>query len=109
MAAKKYRAGTSVIADMFPKARVEFIHGDSLTVNLWEFDEGGDVPSHQHPHEQIVHCLEGLFEVVVDGEALVLEAGESVVIPGGTEHSARALTASRGIDIFHPVREDYRF
>ncbi|WP_221351113.1 cupin domain-containing protein [Streptomyces beigongshangae] len=108
MAAKKHRSGTSVITDMFPKGRVEFIHGDTMTVTLWQFDQGGDVPVHQHPHEQIVHCLEGTFEVTVDKEVVVLGAGESVVIPGGVDHSARARTAARGIDIFHPVREDYR-
>ncbi|MFG2286208.1 cupin domain-containing protein [Streptomyces sp. NPDC048595] len=108
MAAKKHRSGTSVIADMFPKGRVEFIHGNTMTVTLWQFDQGGDVPPHQHPHEQIVHCIEGTFEVTVDGEVVVLEAGDSVVIPSGVEHAAHARTAARGIDIFHPVREDYR-
>lgn len=108
MAAKIHRSGTSVITDMFPKGQVEFIHGETMTVNLWQFEQGCDVPPHQHPHEQIVHCLEGTFEVTVDGEVLVLGAGDSVVIPGGAEHAAHARSASRGIDIFHPVREDYR-
>jgi quercetin dioxygenase-like cupin family protein len=109
MAAVTYRAGESVHSDLFPKARLRFAHGETMTVTVWEFDEGGDVPAHQHPHEQIVHCVDGVFEVTVDGELVVLNAGDSVVIPGGVEHAAHARTAARGVDVFHPVRDDYRF
>ncbi|RNF77727.1 cupin domain-containing protein [Streptomyces botrytidirepellens] len=108
MAVTKHRSGTSVITDIFPKGQAEFIHGDTMTVALWKFDQDGGVPSHQHPHEQITHCLEGTLAVTVDSEVIVLEAGDSVVIPGGVEHEAHARTAARGFDVFHPVREDYR-
>jgi quercetin dioxygenase-like cupin family protein len=37
-----------------------------------------------------------------------LAAGDVVVIPGGVTHSARSLTPCRILDVFSPVREDYR-
>jgi quercetin dioxygenase-like cupin family protein len=51
---------------------------------------------------------EGEFELTVDGETEVLRPGVVAVIPSDAEHSGRALTDCRVIDIFHPVREDYR-
>jgi len=30
------------------------------------------------------------------------------VIPGGVPHAGKSITESRVIDVFHPVREDYR-
>ena len=34
--------------------------------------------------------------------------GEVAVIPSGAVHSGRALTQCRFLDVFHPVREDYK-
>jgi len=36
----------------------------------------------------------------------VLHAGDSLAIPGGTEHEALALAAGELLDMFTPVRED---
>jgi quercetin dioxygenase-like cupin family protein len=40
--------------------------------------------------------------------AVVLRAGDSYVIPGGLAHSCLALEDSLAIDIFSPVREEYK-
>ena len=42
------------------------------------------------------------------GEKLKLESGKALIIPSSVEHSGRALTDCRVIEVFHPVREDYR-
>jgi quercetin dioxygenase-like cupin family protein len=106
---KAYRSGESVVSDLFPKGRLQFIHGDTMTVAIWEFEKDAEVPSHVHPHEQIIHCLAGTFEVTVGAKAVVLQSGDTVAVPGGVEHAAFARTPARGVDVFHPVREDYRF
>jgi quercetin dioxygenase-like cupin family protein len=108
MTAVTHRSGESLINDLFPNSRLQFIHGNTMTVALWEFDEGVEVAAHEHPHEQITHCVDGNLEVTVDGKMIVLGPGDSVVIPGRVEHAARATTSARGIDAFHPVRADYR-
>jgi polyribonucleotide nucleotidyltransferase len=51
---------------------------------------------------------ESKLELVVAGTRHVLEAGDVVTIPGGVEHSARGITDCRVLDVFQPVREDYR-
>ncbi len=65
-------------------------------------------PEHQHPHEQTVNVLEGTLDLVVAGEPIVLTAGQSYVIPPDVPHAGRARTACRVLDVFAPVREDYR-
>jgi quercetin dioxygenase-like cupin family protein len=53
--------------------------------------------------------LEGELELVVDGTAHRLRAGDVLAIPGDAPHSGRAITRCRILDVFHPIREDYRF
>lgn len=102
-------AGEGVVTDLFPGATIRFVHGEHMTVATWSFKQDTEVPGHVHPAEQITHCLEGSLEVRVGDELVVLETGETVVIPGGVPHSARARTAVNGFDAFYPVREDYKF
>jgi quercetin dioxygenase-like cupin family protein len=50
----------------------------------------------------------GSFELTIDGETLELEAGSVVIIPPNAVHSGRARTGCYVMDVFYPVREDYR-
>jgi quercetin dioxygenase-like cupin family protein len=52
--------------------------------------------------------LEGEFEMVIEGETRTLKANTVTVIPSNAKHSGRALTDCKIIDVFYPVREDYR-
>jgi quercetin dioxygenase-like cupin family protein len=91
-----------------PGHRARFVHADRMTVAHWRIAAGSTIPEHDHPHEQIVNVLEGKYELTVAGKSLTLEPGMVVVIPGGVRHSGRALADSYLLDVFCPVREDYR-
>ena len=85
-----------------------FLHGAQMSVAHWTVAEGAGFPEHAHPHEQIAMVVEGRFEFTMAGETRVLDAGTVAVIPPHVPHAGRALTPCRLIDVFHPVREDYR-
>ena len=87
---------------------VRFVHAESMTFAYWDIDEGAALPGHAHPHEQVVNMLAGKFQFTVDGDSRVLVPGDVVVIPPNALHSGKALTDCRILDVFHPVREDYR-
>jgi quercetin dioxygenase-like cupin family protein len=85
-----------------------FVHGDSMTMARWDVDAGASFPEHSHPHEQISIVVTGEFELTIDGQTQVLHAGRVAVIPPHTPHAGHALTDCDIIDVFSPVREDYR-
>lgn len=88
--------------------RARFIHGLNMTLAYWEIDAGATLPEHSHPHEQASNILSGEFELTVDGESHLLKPGMGFMIPPDTPHAGRALTACQILDVFQPVREDYR-
>lgn len=85
-----------------------FLHSEKMSVAQWTVAQGSGFPEHAHPHEQIAMVAEGRFEMTVGGETRVLDPGTVAVIAPNVRHSGRALTPCRLIDVFHPVREDYR-
>jgi quercetin dioxygenase-like cupin family protein len=94
--------------ELFPGFRGRLVHSEKMTLVYWDVDAGASAPEHSHPHEQIMSLLEGEFEFTLGGVTESLKAGAVVVIPPDVPHSGRAVTASRIIDAFHPVREDLR-
>lgn len=85
-----------------------YVHGEKSTLGLVILQRDSLVPPHQHPQEQITYILEGSLQMVIDGKDCLLEAGMYYVIPSNVVHSAVALTDCRLIDVFSPVREDYK-
>jgi len=93
--------------EIFPGFSGKFIHSERVTVAHWNIKANSEVPTHSHPHEQIVHVLEGELELVVKGEKHRMTAGMVFVIPSNVPHSAIGITDCKVIDTFCPVREDY--
>jgi quercetin dioxygenase-like cupin family protein len=93
---------------LFPGAIGRYAHTGKMTLGEVEIAAGSVVPTHQHPHDQFSYILAGRVEFTIGEETQVLEAGQCAVIPGGTPHGARALSASRILDTFAPARDDYR-
>ncbi|NLS77143.1 MAG: cupin domain-containing protein [Chloroflexi bacterium] len=94
--------------ELYPGCRGQFVHAQNVTVAHWSFWPDTPLPLHSHPHEQVVNVVRGTFELTVDGETQRLGPGSVVVVPGGTPHSGKAITETYIIDVFYPVREDYR-
>jgi quercetin dioxygenase-like cupin family protein len=86
----------------------QYVHGESTTLGLVTIEEGHHLPLHNHLHEQITFMLEGKLKMKIGDEEITLEPGCVRVIPSNTLHSAVALTDCKLIDVFSPVREDYR-
>jgi len=91
-----------------PGVKVRFVHSAHMTLAEWRFSAGAVLPEHNHANEQITKIINGQFELTVDNELIRLKEGTSVIITPGAIHSGRAVTDCHIIDVFHPVREDYR-
>lgn len=97
-----------VTKEVAPGFFSKLIHTDTNTVNFIEVKAGSAIALHSHVHEQLSFVIEGKFEMTVAGEAKVLEPGVFAIIPSGVMHGGMAITDCRIIDLFSPVREDYR-
>lgn len=85
------------------------LFGEGAMLNLIELEPGAVVPLHSHEHEQLGIVLRGTLGLVVDGVAHEMGPLEGFVLPGGVPHSAYAgPEGSLQLDVFRPVREDYR-
>jgi len=91
-----------------PGYKVRFIHTDNMTFAYWNIDAGAALPEHSHPHEQVANVIEGKFEFNLNGDKRVIEPGDVVTIPSDVKHAGKAVTDCRLIDVFYPVREDYK-
>ena len=99
---------TFEIKEPVPGYKAVFVHSDYMTVAYWDVEEGALMPEHSHPHDQVANVVEGKFDFTLAGEPRVLEPGSAAIIPPNTPHSGKAITQCRLIDVFYPVREDYR-
>jgi quercetin dioxygenase-like cupin family protein len=85
------------------------LFGEGAMLNLITFEPGAVVPLHSHPHEQLGIVIRGEQALVVGGVEHVLGPLDAYSIPGGVEHSAHCgPEGALVLDVFQPVREDYR-
>ena len=96
--------------ELAPGIRMSPLFGEGAMLNLIEFEPGAQVPEHAHPHEQLGMILEGELVLRIDGVDHRLPSGHGYQIPGGTSHAAWTEEGMRCrvLDVFQPVREDYR-
>jgi quercetin dioxygenase-like cupin family protein len=94
--------------EVFPGYVAKMIHTETMTLVYWSIAAGAAIPEHHHINEQVTHVLEGRFVLVVDGESKELEPGIVAVIPSNVKHYGHAVTDCLMLDVFSPVRSDYK-
>ncbi|HAU31374.1 MAG: putative pectin degradation protein [Desulfotomaculum sp. 46_296] len=93
--------------EVVPGFRVKFVYSQYMTFAHWNIKGGSSLQEHSHPHEQVTTVIEGEFELTVENVTKTLGPGSVVIIPSNAKHSARAVSDSKVIDAFYPIREDY--
>ena len=71
-------------------------------------ESGAVIPPHHHPNEQIGYLLSGEMSMTIADQERLLRAGDSWAIPGGVVHSVNVLQPSEVVEVFVPIRGDYR-
>lgn len=104
-----HAAGTGSHHAIFPGVSIRTTAGDQLMLSVVNLEPGSVVAEHSHPHEQMGLLVSGRLEFTIDGLTRILGPGDIWRIPGGVPHKVVALDAPAvALDIFHPIREDYR-
>ena len=94
--------------EVVPGITGHYAHGDGLTFGYVEIKAGSILPEHHHVHEQITYIIEGQLDMIIGGVPSPLTAGMFHIIPSNTPHSATTPVDCKVIDVFSPVREDYK-
>ena len=94
--------------ELMPGCHGKMVHGQQLTWAFWNIELGATIPEHHHHHEQIMYVVDGNFEFTFNVETRVYTAGDIVPIPPNMPHSGKALTPCKLMDVFSPIREEYR-
>ena len=96
--------------ELFPGATGRTFWGDQVLLNYLDLAPGCVVPLHSHPHEQAGIVIEGELVFVIGDETHTVRAGDIFVIPGDVEHSVTVGDQpAKVLDIFSPVREEYKW
>jgi quercetin dioxygenase-like cupin family protein len=103
----QYRWDTVKKEAMGPLLSRQAIHTETMTLGRFEFQKGATVPRHSHINEQISTVHSGTVKFTVDGNDVILKAGESLHIPSNVPHSGEALEDSLVFEVFSPPRADW--
>jgi quercetin dioxygenase-like cupin family protein len=94
---------------IFPGVSIRTCAAERMMLSVVEMTPGAVVEEHSHPHEQVGMILEGRAVFFIGGEQKTLGPGDLYRIPGQVRHRVVALDQpARVLDIFYPVREEYR-
>lgn len=94
---------------IFPGVTIRTCAAERMMLSLVDLAPGSVVEEHSHPHEQVGMVLQGRAVFTIGGETKTLQAGDFFRIPGNVRHQVVVLDEPcRALDIFHPIREDYR-
>ena len=85
----------------------QLVVGENVMVARVLMKKGCVVPLHSHVNEQISYILEGALKFWIDGQEIVVHAGEVLCIPSNMPHKAEAVEDTVDLDIFNPPREDW--
>lgn len=94
---------------IFPGVNIHTCSVEKMMISVVDIAPNAVVEEHQHPHEQVGMVLEGRAIFFIGDEQKTLQVGDLYRIPSNIRHKVIALDQLvRAIDIFSPVREEYR-
>ena len=77
--------------------------GVHLAMRLWEDEQPGQIkPPSRRDYETVGYVIRGKAELHLEGQLVLLEAGDSWVVPKGAEHAYRILEPVTAVEATHP-------
>ena len=77
--------------------------GVKLSMRLWEDEAPGEAkPLRQRDYETVGYVLKGRAELHLEGQLLLLSAGDSWVVPRGASHTYKVLETFSAVEATSP-------
>lgn len=97
---KKVMADTSPTGDMGQKYLAS---GKNVAMRLWENQKpNNDKEMHKRDYETVGYVLKGKAELHLEGQMVILEKGDSYVVPKGAKHRYEILKTFSAVEATSP-------
>ncbi|MDF2457615.1 MAG: hypothetical protein K0S79_31 [Nitrospira sp.] len=97
---KKVSSGYSPKGEMGQKYLAS---GKGVSMRLWEDEPAGQPkPPTQRPYETVGYVVKGRAELQIEGQTILLEPGDSWVVPKGSSHSYTILEPLTAVEATAP-------
>jgi quercetin dioxygenase-like cupin family protein len=101
---------TRLSKELLPGIDARTFWGENMLLAVVDLEANAVIPPHAHTHEQGGIVLEGEMDFTIGGVEKHLNPGDLYIIPGDVEHSVQVgPSPARVLDIFSPVREEYKY
>jgi quercetin dioxygenase-like cupin family protein len=78
--------------------------GVTLAMRLWEAEAPGEAkPDTRRDYETVGYVIKGRAELHLEGQKLLLQPGDSWVLPKGAAHHYRILEPFTAVEATHPA------
>ena len=76
--------------------------GVSVAMRLWKKETSDKQDAHSRDYETVGYVLEGKAELHIEGQMVLLEKGDSWVVPQGAKHEYKILEKFSAVEATHP-------
>lgn len=96
---KKVSSGYSPTGQM---GQIYLASGKSVSMRLWNEPAGEPKPPTERPYETVGYVIKGRAELQIEGQMVLLEPGDSWVVPKGSSHSYTILEPLMAVEATSP-------
>jgi len=79
--------------------------GKAVSMRLWEEEPGDPKPETERGYETVGYVIAGRAELRLEGQTVVLEAGDSWVVPKGARHAYHVRERFTAVEATSPPAE----
>jgi len=85
-----------------------FVHGERMSLTHWIIEKDTTLAIHNHENEQILFVIEGHLRFDSSDTSIDVYPGEGIVFAPNEPHGGMAVERTVCIDVFCPVRDDFK-
>jgi len=78
------------------------VSGKRVSLRLWQKEKPQKKPATKRDYETVGYVLSGQAELVIEGQTVMLEPGDSWLVPAGAEHAYRILSEFTAVEATAP-------
>jgi len=78
------------------------VSGKRVSLRLWQKEKPQKKPATTRDYETVGYVLSGQAELTIEGQTVMLEPGDSWLVPAGAEHAYRILSEFTAVEATAP-------